>query len=385
MNGREARSVVLLIHSLDVGGAQRSVITTAAAWPSSWNCEIVSARGGPLLADARRAAKTRVVAETWPGLLGIARFMLELRSIAHEERPSAFLSNSFGVTRIVLLLKKLRWTGRSAIIVIEHSTLSVKMAGLYGNGLLQRLAIRLTRWLYRSADAIIGVSDGVARDLEQALDLPEGVITTIHNPIDVARIEAAVNAQVPVDLEVAFRFLQRPVVLTAGRMVSAKSQVDLLKAFALLPDRIRGSLVILGDGPLRQELEQEAKRLGIRDRVWMPGFVENPWWFVARAEVFALTSRLEGFPLVLAEALACKTPVISTDCPSGPRELLENASSARLVPMGDAKLFAAAVEDLLNAVPECFGSSVLSSYAPVVVAVRYAELVERVISPDMLC
>lgn len=375
MTHTEPPSVVFVIHSFDVGGAQRSVITTAAAWPSGWECDIIAARGGALLDEAQRAADTRVVAAAWPRPLAIARFMLELRSIAREERPTAFLTNSLGVTRVMLLLKKLGGLGDSAVVVVEHSTFSVKVAGLYRSRLVRSGVIYLTRWLYRNADRIIGVSDGVSRDLEQALGLPTESVTTIHNPIDVAQIQAAANAQVPAELEVAFGGLAKPIVLTAGRMVAAKAQDDLLQGFALLPDHLRGSLVILGDGPLRPELERKAEELGLAHRVWMPGFVDNPWWFMARSDIFALTSRWEGMPRVLLEALACGTPVVSTDCPSGPREILEGVYSARLAPVGEPELTAAAIVDLLTAERSAASSSALPNYAPAAVAARYSEVI----------
>lgn len=257
MTRTELPSVHFVIHSFDVGGSQRSIMTTAAAWPSGWECGIITARGGALLSEAQRAAFTRVVAPAWPRPLAIARFMLKLHSLARKERPTAFLTNSFGVTRVMLLLKKFGGLGDSAVVVVEHNTFSVKVAGLYPSRLARSGVTLLTRWLYHSADAIIGVSDGVSRDLEQALGLPTDTVTTIHNPIDVAQIQTASNAQIPAELEAAFGELLRPIVLTAGRMVAAKAQDDLLQAFALLPEGLRGSLVILGDGPLRPELEDD--------------------------------------------------------------------------------------------------------------------------------
>ena len=375
MTRTEPPSVFFVIHSFDVGGAQRSVMTTAAAWPSGWECGIITARGGALLDEAQRAASTRVVAPAWPRPLAIARFMLQLRSIARRERPTAFLTNSFGVARVMLLLKKLGGLGDSALVVVEHNTFSVKIAGLYRSRRVRSGVILLTRWLYRSADAIIGVSDGVSRDLEQALGLPTETVATIRNPIDVAHIQAASNAQIPAELEAAFGGLARPIVLTAGRMVAAKAQDDLLQAFALLPEHLRGSLVILGDGPLRPDLERQADALGIAHQLWMPGFVENPWWFMARADVFALTSRWEGLPMILLEALACEARVFSTDCPSGPREILEGVRSARLAPVGDPGIAAAAIGDLLTTEHSSASSSALSIYTPTAVAASYSDLI----------
>ncbi len=371
--------VALLIHSMEFGGAQRSVITTAAAWPAASRCRIISARGGALLDEARQSTETAVMAESWPNPLGIARFMWSLRRIAKDEPLAAVLTNSFGIARVVLLLKKVGGLRTTAVIVVEHNTLSVKVAGLFRIPLVRSAVIRLTRWLYRSADGIIGVSDGVSRDLEQTLGLPEGTVTTIYNGIETGRISAAIEEAVPAHLEGAFVSLPRPVVITTGRLVAAKAHRDLLDAFALLPETPRGSLVILGEGPLREELERQAQDLGIADRVWMPGFVDNPWWFMARSDVFALSSQWEGHPLVLLEALACGVPVVSTDCPSGARETLEDVANARLTPVGDPEALAEAIGESLALPAGSADRPDMQRFAPLAVAERYKDATSRIV------
>lgn len=338
---------VLLIHSLEVGGAQRSIITTAASWPPSSTCEIISARGGTFLPKAEKAAATRIIAERWPSLSGIVRYMFTLRKIVRSEQPAVLLTNSYGITRITLLLKKLGGLGRIPLIVVEQSTFQAKVAGLYRGRVLHMVMILLTRWLYRSADAIVGVSEGVSRDVEEALNLSPGAVTTIFNPIDTKLVRIAAKAAVLPSHEKDFNSLPRPIILSAGRLVAAKAQADLLKAFAALPTRARGSLVILGDGPLRVDLVRQAQSLGIVNRLWLPGFVDNPWWFMARADVFVLTSRWEGLPLILLEAVACGVPVVSTDCPSGPSEILQGIRRSRLTPVGNPAAVADAIAELI--------------------------------------
>ena len=377
--GNGVTKVALLIHSMEFGGAQRSVINTAAAWPEASRCRIISARGGALLDEARQSTETTVMAESWPNPLGIARFMWSLRKTAKDEPLAAVLTNSFGMARVVLLLKKIGGLRTTAVIVVEQNTLSPKVAGLFKTPLTRSAVIGLTRWLYRSADGIIGVSDGVSRDLEQTLGLPKETVTTIYNGVETSRISAAIEEAVPEHLEGAFASLPRPLVITTGRLVAAKAHRDLLDAFALLPERYRGSLVILGEGPLREELERQARDLGVADRVWMPGFVDNPWWFMARSDVFALSSHWEGHPLVLLEALACGVPVVSTDCPSGARETLKHVANARLTPVGSPEALAEAIVESLALPTGSADRPDMQRFSPVSLAERYRDAISRIV------
>jgi glycosyltransferase involved in cell wall biosynthesis len=240
--------------------------------------------------------------------------------------------------------------------------------------------VALTRWLYRKADAIVGVSSGVSRDLESVLRLAPGSVTTIPNPIDVQAIRAATDQPVPQPMRIHFEKLPRPVLITAGRLVEEKAHRDLLEAFARLPGPQRGSLVILGEGPLRQGLEDLAVLHGISERLWMPGFVDNPWWYMARSNAFVLSSHFEGFGLVLVEALACGIPVASTDCPSGPSEILSGVSGTRLTAVGDVQHLSEAIVDVLNQGSLTEGNDNFSAYSPDRIAASYRAVVNAVVA-----
>jgi len=123
--------------------------------------------------------------------------------------------------------------------------------------------------------------------------------------------------------------------MSAGRLVPQKDFATLLKAFAEVRAKLDSRLVLLGEGEERSSLERMARQLGIGGDVWMPGYVPNPYAMMSRAAVFVLSSVWEGLPTVLIEALACGTPVVSTDCPNGPAEILENGRYGPLVPVGD--------------------------------------------------
>jgi glycosyltransferase involved in cell wall biosynthesis len=132
-------------------------------------------------------------------------------------------------------------------------------------------------------------------------------------------------------------------VLGAGRLTAQKDFATLLSAFALAKERQPLRLIILGEGELRDPLQALASELGVAPEVRFPGFVENPYAFMSRSRVFVLSSAWEGFGLVLVEAMACGTPVVSTDCPAGPAEILEGGKYGRLVPVGDAIALAEAI------------------------------------------
>jgi glycosyltransferase involved in cell wall biosynthesis len=160
----------------------------------------------------------------------------------------------------------------------------------------------------------------------------------IHNGIDLVLIEKLSKRQLD-----PYRMLASPIVLAAGRLVPQKDYVTLIQAFAALQQRRKCTLVILGDGPAESAVRAMVKSLKLEKDVVLAGHVDNPYAYMSRADCFVLSSRFEGFGLVLAEALACGCPVVSTDCPSGPREILDNGEYGRLVPVGDAEELASAM------------------------------------------
>jgi glycosyltransferase involved in cell wall biosynthesis len=143
-----------------------------------------------------------------------------------------------------------------------------------------------------------------------------------------------------------------PVVLGVGRLTEQKDFPTLLCAFTEVAKQRDARLIILGEGQLREALREQARQLGIADKVAFPGFTDNPWAWMRRSAVFVLSSRWEGSPNTLTEALALGTPVVSTDCPSGPRELLSGGDIAPLVPMGDITALSEAILSTLSNPPE---------------------------------
>jgi glycosyltransferase involved in cell wall biosynthesis len=203
--------------------------------------------------------------------------------------------------------------------------------------------------VYPWADAVIAVSDGVAEQVASLTGMPRERITTIYNPV--VTPELLWRSREPVD----HPWLapgQPPVVLGVGKLKIQKGFRTLIRAFARVRAARPARLVILGEGARRRTLEALVDELGLREDVALPGYVENPWAWMSRASVFALSSRWEGLPGALIEAMACGCPVVSTDCPSGPAEILEGGVYGPLVPVGDAGALARAILELLDAPPD---------------------------------
>jgi len=187
----------------------------------------------------------------------------------------------------------------------------------------------------------------VRGDLAQLMNVSRERITVIYNP-SVVQAEVQAKAQAPLD-HPWFKPDQPPVILAVGRLQVQKDYPTLIRAFALVRQTRPVRLLILGEGKERPLLEALVKELGLEQDVSLPGFVLNPYAYMARAALFVLSSRWEGLPTVLIEALCCGAPVVSTDCPSGPREILRDGQYGPLVPVGGVNALARAIETTLAA------------------------------------
>ena len=222
-------------------------------------------------------------------------------------------------------------------------------AALAGRGWLRRVTRTLPmRWSYRMAEQVIAVSHGVAEDTARVTGMPPEHISVAHNPVITPRLLAL--AETPLE-HPWFVEHETPVILGAGRLTRQKDFHTLIRAFAQAREVRPCRLIILGDGGQRDELLALATELGVAEDVDLPGFAANPYAWMRAADLFVLSSRWEGSPNVLTEAMACGTPVVSTDCPSGPRETLQDGRFGPLVAVGDDKGLGQAILDTLAAPP----------------------------------
>jgi glycosyltransferase involved in cell wall biosynthesis len=212
--------------------------------------------------------------------------------------------------------------------------------------LKNRLIPHLIRWFYPWADRVVAVSKAARDDLIRTTGVPADLVTTIYNPV--VTDELIEKAQEHLD-HPWFAKDAPPVILGVGRLESQKDFGTLIRAFYRIRSEREARLVILGEGSQRAMLNRLVQTLGMDDNVQMPGFVNNPFKYMARANAFVLSSRFEGLPGVLIQAMATGCPVVSTDCPSGPREILEGERWGTLVPVGDEEALATAVLQTMDA------------------------------------
>jgi glycosyltransferase involved in cell wall biosynthesis len=228
-------------------------------------------------------------------------------------------------------------------VISERNTLSV--TSRHARRWRARLVPGLARRLYGRADAIVAVSRGVAEDLARLTGLPRERIDVIYNPIVTPALRE--RAEEPLT-HGWFADAEPPVFLAVGRLAPQKDFPALLRAFARVRQQRRARLMILGEGDERPALEELARSLGVEADVALPGFVPNPYPYLRAAAAFVLSSRWEGLPGVLIEALACGTRLVATDCPSGPREILADGRHGRLVPPGDEEALGDAMRAALD-------------------------------------
>lgn len=365
-----ARRVAVLIRSLGAGGgAERMMVNLVREFAGrAAEVDLVLGRGtghflgevppevrvidlgGPTFAASRLALRDPATAlrvapavcnASPPWILGCIPALVDY---FRRERPDALLS-ALNYTNIAALWARDLAGVPCRVVVSERNTLSIRAAN--ESKRRYRVLPRLVRTFYRKADRILAVSDGVARDLERVMGLPRGEVTTTQNPVVTEAIErmAAAPPTHP------WFSAGTPVLLGCGKFKTQKDFPTLLRAFALLRRDRDLRLMILGDGPKRGRLEALSRDLGVGDHLALPGFCANPFAAMAGAAAFVLSSAWEGLPNVLIEAMACGTPVISTNCPSGPAEILEGGAHGPLVPVGDARALAEAIGKLLDAPP----------------------------------
>lgn len=299
--------------------------------------------------------------------------LLPLRSYLHRERPEVLLSAQDHGNLIAIAAARSLGL-RIRLVAAVHT--NVTRNWLRSPRMLDRAVPALSRWLYPRADAVVSVSHGAAADLSRAIGMPPGKIHVIPNPLHLETIGR--KAAEPVE-HPWFAEGSPPVIVAAGRLSREKNYPMLLRAFREVRERREARLLLLGEGGERGNLERLIVELKLGDDVRMPGFESNPYRYLSRAGLCALSSDHEGLPMILLEALACGCPVVATDCPSGPGEILDGGTYGRLVPVGDAGAMARAILSSLERPPEREHlRSRARDYSLERIVDRYLELLETV-------
>lgn len=327
---------------LRTGGAERVTVNLANHFAQRGErvLMVLDRRDGALL-QALDAEVELISLDAPRTLAALPRLMRLLKA----RRPGVLLSGITYNSPIAILAAKLSGAG-TRVAVAEHTVLSQE---LMERGLRDRAAIPpLLNLAYRGAAAILCPSAAIADDLAKLCHIARERIDVLANPVvgdDIAR-RAAARPDHPWFAD------SIPVFVAAGRMTPVKDFPTLIEAFALARSKRPARLVLLGEGQLRPALQDRVRSLNLGDAVQLPGAVADPVPYFARAAAVVSSSRYEGFGNVLVEAMACGTPVVSTDCPGGPREILDGGRYGALVPVGDVGALAQAMLAVLDRRPD---------------------------------
>lgn len=270
-------------------------------------------------------------------LISLVRYLL-------KEKPAALIcGDGINFGSIAKQLARVP----TQVIIASHNNLSnfIQYKSVAYRKSLTAFLLRRFLWFYSWADYIVPVSQGLADDLEKIAERPLENIRVIYNPV--VTPELLEKAKEPLD-HPWFSPGEPPVILGVGRLHRQKDFPTLIQAFALVRQHKPTRLMLLGEGPDRDKLEALIDELGLTNEIALPGFISNPYAFISKASVFVLSSLYEGLPTVLIEAIAVGTTVISTDCPSGPAEILDSGKYGCLVPVGDIKALAEAILTTLD-------------------------------------
>ncbi len=262
----------------------------------------------------------------------------QLVNYLHRYRPATLLTALDHVNIVALWARRLAAVPTRVVVTVHNTMLETNSpSGLHR----ARLIPHCIRLFYPWADAVIAVSAGVADALARRTRLARDQVQVIYNPVVSSDLEQLAGEELR---HPWFDSGGPPVILAIGRLTKQKNFPLLIQAFAHLLERCPARLLILGEGEERASLEAMVREKRIDAQVAMPGFVNNPYRFLSRADLFVLSSSWEGLPTVLIEALALGTPIVSTDCPSGPKEILDDGRFGRIVPTGNVEALAKAME-----------------------------------------
>ncbi|MSU54599.1 MAG: glycosyltransferase [Candidatus Staskawiczbacteria bacterium] len=343
INGSPRISVAFFLPSFEIGGAERntqkllSFLNRDIFSPSL----VLARKTGDLLGQVPKDVP--VVDLRALGYLGT---LLELRRYLLEKQPDVLVS-AFPHFNVICLLARQLAGVKTKIVITEHTPFSLlsTTARNFFNKFVTLFFLPLAMKIYYpKADAVVCVSRGVARDLASLVTVKN--VNVIYNPIVDGELERLSHEHAS---HAWFNDSTTPVIIAVGRLAKAKDYPTLFGAMKLMVKQRSVRLIILGDGPEKSHLTTMVTKMGLSDVVDFLGFCDNPYAYMKQASLYVLSSMQEGFGNTIVEAMACALPVVATDCPSGPREIIENGKNGILVPVANPlALFEAMVELLDN-------------------------------------
>ncbi len=253
--------------------------------------------------------------------------ILLLASLLRKERPEILFS-TVSTYNIIAILAKL--------ISLTNTKVIIREAALLGGTKKENFKLRIYGLIYRFANGVIALSEGVKQNLIDVYHVKPQKIRVIYNPVDLLHIERQMTDEIPPIIKNIKKKNQK-VIVTAGRLVDEKDHLTLIRSFSMVCKNIKVDLIILGEGELKEKLQEKVNQLQLDEKVHFLGFQKNPYPFIKNADIFVLSSLSEGFGHVLVEAMACGTPIVSTDCKPGSTEVLDDGKYGLICKVGNPK------------------------------------------------
>jgi glycosyltransferase involved in cell wall biosynthesis len=361
-------AIAFFLPSVRGGGAQRVIVNLAQG---------ITERGLPV--DVVLATAEGVFLDHLPPAVRVVDLggrrlresIIPLARYLRREQPRVLVSSMSHANLIALWAAKLARRA-TPVVVTVHNTMS--QSGPDQGGLSGAVSMRLLRTFYPLARGVVAVSRGAADDLALTSGLSRERVEVVYNPVITPDLLALARQQ---PQHPWFDAGQPPVILAAGRLTRQKDFHTLIRAFAELRRARHARLIVLGEGEDRPSLEALIGELELADDVALPGFRDNAMAYMANSVLFVLSSAWEGLPTVLIEALAVGTRVVSTDCPSGPREILQDGRLGALVPVGDAPALARAMAEALEGPALTVPPEALRPFTRDSAVDNYLRLIER--------
>lgn len=361
------KSLAFFMPNLAGGGAERSTLNLIPALKErGYDVGLIVGNLEGELRDnipSELAVTNFDVARTWRTLFPLVRYL-------RRHKPDVLLS-ALGHNNMIAVWARALAGVKTKVVICQHGMLSHHSREK--SDYRYKLLPYLYRWFAPWADAIVNVSQGAADDLAQITGLKRSFINVINNPVVPPEFETLASQQI----DHPFFRSGVPVFLAVGRLVDSKDFQMLIDAFALFRQKRDARLIVLGDGALREPLERFAAQRQVANDISFVGFVHNPLPYMRQASAVLVSSRFESFGNVIIEALAAGTPVVSTDCPSGPAEILDHGRYGTLVPVGDAAAMAAAMGDAVDhPMPKDAAKARGFDFTVEKIASKYVDLIE---------
>lgn len=338
------RTVILATLALDSGGSNDIAATLFRRWPRNGDKVRVCVAVRDAVTNAPDISADWIIGRI-PTLRNIVSVCLSLSRMMKALRPGVIVSHGYGLNHAFILAKLLHLV-RAKVIVVEHGDLNGRFAtqSFYR----QALSRHLTRFLYRRADRVVYVSEVLAERATTGRMGIESAIVAIPNFIDHRAFRQRSQVRTSAHSPLVLRALTRPWILWVGRLSPEKNPAFLLDIMSEYFEGNAGSCLILGDGPMRSELERNAALKGLSTSVHFFGHMSDPAWFIGQADVIVLTSHTEGRPLVLLEAMACGTAILAPDHIAGVTEMLKDYERARLHGISNRSVWSGAIAELIS-------------------------------------